>query len=53
MAELENMEKIKANGGGRVTYNDYTFAINKYLLPFFGKYEVGAITEEVTYMFKM
>ena len=47
MAELENMEKIKANGSGRVTYNDYAFAIKKYLLPFFGKYEAGAITEDV------
>ena len=31
----------------RQAYRDYEFAINKYLIPFFGKYEVGQITTEL------
>jgi hypothetical protein len=44
-AELENMRQMLTAGHGHTTYADYTFAINKYLLPFFGATDIGAITE--------
>ncbi len=45
--ELENMAQAMANGVGKRTYRDYTFAINKYLIPFFGNYAIENITAEV------
>ena len=45
--EVSRMALAMNNQVGKRTYRDYTFAINKYLIPFFGKYEVGAITAEL------
>lgn len=45
--ELANMRgALNANTGKR-TYKDYEFALNKYLIPFFGNYEVSQITPEL------
>ena len=45
--ELANMAQAIASGVGRRTYRDYTFAINKYLIPFFGNYGIEKITTEL------
>jgi len=45
--EIANMAQATHNKTGKRTYRDYTFAINKYLIPFFGQYEVGRITVEM------
>ena len=45
--EIANMAQATHNLVGKRTYRDYTFAINKYLIPFFGQYEVGKITVEL------
>jgi integrase len=45
--EIANMAQAMANKTGKRTYRDYMFAINKYLIPFFGKYEIGSITREL------
>ena len=45
--ELANMAHATNNKTGKRTYRDYTFAINKYLIPFFGQYEIGQITNEL------
>ena len=45
--EIANMAQATNNRMGKRTYRDYTFAINKYLIPFFGQYEVGRITVEL------
>jgi integrase len=44
--ELANMSQAMANGVGKRTYRDYIFAINKYLIPFFGNYTIEKITTE-------
>ncbi len=45
--ELANMAQAMASGVGKRTYRDYTFAINKYLIPFFGNYAIESITAEM------
>jgi integrase len=45
--EIANMAQATHNKTGKRTYRDYAFAINKYLIPFFGQYEVGKITVEL------
>jgi len=45
--ELDNMRRHINAGTAKTAYRDYEFAINKYLIPFFGKYEVGQITTEL------
>lgn len=45
--EIANMSQATHNKTGKRTYRDYAFAINKYLIPFFGQYEVGKITVEM------
>jgi len=45
--EIANMTQATDNKTGKRTYRDYTFAINKYLIPFFGKYEISQITNEL------
>ena len=45
--EIGNMAQATHNKTGKRTYRDYAFAINKYLIPFFGQYEVGKITVEM------
>ncbi len=45
--EIANMTQAVHNKTGKRTYRDYMFAINKYLIPFFGKYEIGHITREL------
>ena len=45
--EIANMSSALKNNTGRRCYRDYIFAINKYLIPFFGEYEVEKITVEM------
>ena len=45
--EIANMAQAVHNKTGKRTYRDYAFAINKYLIPFFGQYEVSRITVEM------
>ena len=45
--EIANMAQATDNKTGKRTYRDYIFAINKYLIPFFGQYEVSQITNEL------
>ena len=45
--EIANMGRALDNNTGRRCYRDYIFAINKYLIPFFGAYEVEKITTEM------
>jgi integrase len=45
--EIANMAQATDNKTGKRTYRDYTFAINKYLIPFFGSYEISQITIEL------
>jgi hypothetical protein len=45
--EIANMSSALANNTGRRCYRDYIFATTKYLIPFFGKYEVEKITTEM------
>jgi len=45
--EIANMTKALANKVGKSCYRDYIFAINKYLIPFFGNYEIEKITKEM------
>jgi integrase len=45
--ELANMRRLINAGTAKTAYRDYEFAIKKYLIPFFGKYEVGQITTEL------
>ncbi len=45
--ELANMAQAMTNGIGKRTYRDYTFAINKYLIPFFGNYAIENITAQL------
>jgi len=45
--EIANMAQATHNKTGKRTYRDYAFAINKYLIPFFGQYEVSKITLEM------
>lgn len=45
--ELENMRRLINASTGKRSYRDYEFAINKYLIPFFGSYEVKDITPEL------
>ena len=45
--EITNMRRQTNESIGKKTFRDYEFAINKYLIPFFGNYEVGEITTEI------
>ena len=45
--EIANMSRALDNNTGRRCYRDYIFAINKYLIPFFGAYEIENITTEM------
>ena len=46
LQEIDAMTKKAKSGEGKQTYADYVFALNKYLIPFFGKTEVSQITAE-------
>ena len=48
--EIANMAQATHNKTGKRTYRDYAFAINKYLIPFFGQYEVSKITVDDAYI---
>lgn len=47
LEELANMTRALNASVGKTTYIDYTQAINKYLIPFFGGYEIDKISTEV------
>ena len=47
LEELANMTRALNASVGKTTYIDYNQAINKYLIPFFGKYEIDKITFDV------
>ncbi len=50
--ELASMAKALSQKTGKRTYRDYAFAINKYLIPFFGKTDINAITTEMIFDFE-
>ena len=43
---VEEMKRQLAAEVGKTVYNDYITAINKYLIPFFGKYNINTIGYE-------
>jgi integrase len=43
---IDEMERQLAAGVGKSVYNDYITAINKYLIPYFGKYNINTIGYE-------
>ena len=43
---IEEMRKQLSAGVGKSVYNDYITAINKYLIPYFGKYNINSIGYE-------
>ena len=43
---VDEMRKQISAGVGKSVYNDYITAINKYLIPFFGKYNINTIGYE-------
>lgn len=43
---VDEMRKQISAGVGKSVYNDYITAINKYLIPFFGKYNINSIGYE-------
>ena len=45
--ELANMRRLINASTGKRAYRDYEFAINKYLIPFFGSHEIKDITPEL------
>lgn len=45
--ELANMRRALNAGVAKTCYRDYEFVIHKYLIPFFGKYEIKDITPEL------
>jgi integrase len=50
--ELDVMDRKVGSGEGKKTYADYTFALKKYLIPFFGKTEVSQISVELVLDFE-
>jgi hypothetical protein len=44
--EIAVMRRALDNSRAPKTYRDYIFAINKYLIPFFGKLPVASIQDE-------
>lgn len=45
--EMANMRRIASGKRGERNFKDYLFIWQKYLIPFFGKYKVGDITQEL------
>ena len=45
--EMANMRRIANGKRGERNFKDYFFIWQKYLIPFFGKYKVGDITQEL------
>ena len=50
---IKRMQDLLDNGQGKVTYKHYIQAINKYLIPFFGKHNVDKITFSVISSFNV
>ena len=43
---IRTMQEALNNQHGKIVYKDYIFAINKYLIPFFGRYNINSIGYE-------
>ncbi|WP_293601042.1 integrase [Polynucleobacter sp. 39-46-10] len=50
--ELAELSRASAEGKGKSVYRDYTFVINKYLIPFFGIYQLTQITPQLVQEFE-
>lgn len=50
--ELEDLARVSREGKGKSVYRDYTFVINKYLIPFFGVYQFTQITPQLVQEFE-
>ncbi|WP_197712805.1 hypothetical protein [Polynucleobacter necessarius] len=50
--ELAELSRAAAEGRGKSVYRDYTFVINKYLIPFFGIYQLTQITPQLVQEFE-
>ena len=52
-AVVQQMEGLLAEGGGKSVYHSYIYATNKYLIPFFGRHDVGNITPALLRRFEV
>lgn len=47
LEQLEILEKKMVGKKGLHTYKDFKFVVNRYLIPFFGKYQINEITQHL------
>ena len=50
--DLMVMDIANKEGAGKAIFKDYKFVTNKYLIPFFGKYQLNQITPEIVKNFE-
>ena len=48
---IQELEQLLASSNGKVTYQDYIWALQKYMIPFFGKYTFDAINQDLLKQF--
>lgn len=49
---IRELEQLLASSTGKVTYKDYIWALQKYMIPFFGKYTFNEINQDVIKQFE-
>ena len=49
---IQELEQLLSTSTGKVTYKDYIWALQKYMIPFFGKYTFVEITQDVIKQFE-
>lgn len=48
---IEDLEQLLTTDKAKVTYKDYIWALQKYMIPFFGKYQFADITQDLLKQF--
>lgn len=48
---IEDLEQLLTTDQAKVTYKDYIWALQKYMIPFFGKYQFADITQDLVKQF--
>ena len=48
---IEDLEQLLATEQAKVTYQDYIWALQKYMIPFFGQYQFTDITQKLVKQF--
>jgi integrase len=48
---IEDLEQLLNTAQGKVTYRDYIWALQKYMIPFFGQYRFTEITQDLLKQF--